>query len=152
MDEDLTTGGSPAPERREPQGEPETGEQVLMGRWSGPLPPPAALEQFERASPGAADRILNMAEREEEHRQDLERIVVRSEIKARNQGQFLGFLIAAITLVGGIWLVYEGKDWPGLVAILTPLVGLVGIFGYAQGKEDEEHKSSSSTISSSGQM
>jgi len=139
MDGDLTTGGSLTPERREPPGEPGTGEQVLMGRWSGPLPPPAALEQFERASPGAADRILTMAEREEEHRQDLERIMVSSEIRSRNRGQFLGFLIAAITLIGGIWLVYEGKDWPGLVAILTPLIGLVGIFVYTQDKEDDEN-------------
>jgi uncharacterized membrane protein len=139
MDGDLTTEGPLTPERREPKGDSGIGEQVLMGRWSGPLPPPAALEQFERASPGAADRILNMAEREEAHRQDLERKMVSSEIKARNRGQLLGFLIAAITLIGGIWLVYEGKDWPGLVAILTPLIGLVGIFVYTQGKEDEGH-------------
>ena len=128
--------GSSTPERREPAGqEASAGEQVVMGRWSGPLPPPAALEQFERASPGAADRILSMAEREEEHRQSLERIMATSEIKTRNRGQFLGFFIATITLIGGIWLVYEGKDWPGLVAILTPLVGLVGIFVYTQSKE-----------------
>lgn len=137
MDEDLTAGGPTPAEHREssPGQEPPTGEQVVMGRWSGPLPPPAALEQFERASPGAADRILTMAEREEEHRQSLERMMATSEIKSRNRGQFLGFAIAAITLVGGIWLVYEGKDWPGLVAILTPLVGLVGIFVYTQSRE-----------------
>jgi uncharacterized membrane protein len=136
MDEDLTPAGSSQAERRDPPSgpEPQTGE-LVMGRWSGPLPPPAALEQFERASPGAADRILKMAEREEEHRQSLERTMTTSEVKARDRGQFLGFAIAAITLLGGIWLVYEGKDWPGLVAILTPLVGLVGLFVYTQSRE-----------------
>ena len=33
--------------------------------YSGPLPHPADLEKFERISPGAADRILGMAEREQ---------------------------------------------------------------------------------------
>jgi uncharacterized membrane protein len=137
MDGDLTAGGKPTPERRAPPvQEPSPSEEVLMGRWSGPLPPPGALEQFERASPGAADRILTMAEREEHHRQALERMMVTSEIKTRNRGQFLGFVVATITLVGGMWLVYKGKDWPGLVAILTPLVGLVGIFVYTQSKDE----------------
>ena len=139
MEGNLPAEGAPTPERREqPEPVANPGEQVVMGRWSGPLPPPAALEQFERASPGAAGRILKMAEREEHHRQALERVMVTSEIKTRNRGQFLGFLIAAITLIGGIWLVYEGKDWPGLVAILTPLVGLVGIFVYTQNKDQAE--------------
>src|SRR3954447_14674500 len=116
--------GSGVPERREAQAvqgdQPGDAQGMVMGRWSGPLPPPAALEQFERASPGAADRILTMAEQEEKHRHELERMMVSSEIKTRNRGQALGFAIAAITLLGGIWLVYSGKDWAGLVAILTP--------------------------------
>ena len=64
--------------------------------------------------------------------------MVSSEIKIRNRGQFLGFVVAVVTLVGGMWLVYKGKDWPGLVAILTPLVGLVGVFIYTQSQDDEQ--------------
>jgi uncharacterized membrane protein len=135
--------GPGVPQRREAQGEQQGDAQgMIMGRWSGPLPPPAALEQFERASPGAADRILTMAEQEEKHRHELERMMVSSEIKARNRGQALGFAIAAITLIGGIWLVYSGKDWPGLVAILTPLVGLVGLFVYTQNQQDGDAEDS----------
>jgi uncharacterized membrane protein len=37
-------------------------------QWTGPLPPPAALEQFERVIPGGAERILRMAEQEQAHR------------------------------------------------------------------------------------
>jgi uncharacterized membrane protein len=130
--------GPGAPERREPADAPPGGpDGMVMGRWSGPLPPPAALEQFERASPGAADRILKMAEKEEVHRQEMERIMVTSEVKSRNRGQFFGFAIAVIALLGGIWLVYSGKEWQGLVAILTPLIGLVGMFIYTQGLEEE---------------
>ena len=39
---------------------------------SGPLPPPEMLAQYEEILPGAAERILSMAERQAEHRQKLE--------------------------------------------------------------------------------
>ena len=40
---------------------------------SGPLPPPEMLAQYEEILPGAAERILSMAERQAEHRQKMER-------------------------------------------------------------------------------
>ena len=39
---------------------------------SGPLPPPEMLAQYEEILPGAAERILSMAERQAEHRQKME--------------------------------------------------------------------------------
>ena len=38
---------------------------------SGPLPPPEAMERYERAHPGTAERIVAMAERELETRQKI---------------------------------------------------------------------------------
>lgn len=35
---------------------------VTAQTWVGPLPPPNALEAYEKILPGAADRILAMAE------------------------------------------------------------------------------------------
>jgi hypothetical protein len=43
----------------------------------------------------------------------------------------MAFLIAIVIIVGGIWLIYKGKQWEGLVAVLTPLATLVGIFIYS---------------------
>src|SRR5712692_7394312 len=42
----------------------------------GPLPPPEALGKYEGVLPGAADRIMTMAEKQAEHRQKLESKVV----------------------------------------------------------------------------
>ncbi|MHB8129171.1 MAG: DUF2335 domain-containing protein [Mobilitalea sp.] len=36
--------------------------------YEGPLPPASEFERYERVCPGAADRILSMAENEEAHR------------------------------------------------------------------------------------
>ena len=104
----------------------------MRARWSGPLPPPEALEQFERASPGAADRILGMAEQEEAHRHRQERDMLQSESSARARGQWMAFTLALVIILGGIWLIYKGKQWEGLVAVLAPLATLIGLFLYAR--------------------
>lgn len=36
---------------------------MTQSSWNGPLPPPDALEEYERICPGAANRVLSMAER-----------------------------------------------------------------------------------------
>jgi uncharacterized membrane protein len=131
MEGEIVSGGS-SPEPHRPQGvEADPAERIVAGQWSGPLPPPAALEQFERSAPGAADRILGMAEREEEHRHTQERAMLRSDTQARARGQWMAFLVALVIIAGGIWLISKGKQWEGLVAVLTPLATLVGIFIYS---------------------
>lgn len=131
MEGELISGGATPEPHRSPSSEAETAERIVAGQWSGPLPPPAALEQFERSAPGAADRILGMAEREEDHRHSQESAMLRSDVQARTRGQWMAFLVALVIIIGGIWLIYKGKQWEGLVAVLTPLATLVGIFVYS---------------------
>lgn len=128
----LEPGGA-APARRRTEVDPDTAERIVAGQWSGPLPPPAALEQFERSAPGAADRILTMAEREEEHRHSQEQAMLRSDAKARSRGQFMAFVLALVIIAGGIWLIYKGKEVFGLIAILTPVATVAGIFLFSAG-------------------
>ena len=42
----------------------------------GPLPPPSDLQEYDNVVPGAAERIIRMAENQSEHRRELERKVV----------------------------------------------------------------------------
>jgi uncharacterized membrane protein len=44
----------------------------------GPLPHPAVLKQYDDVVPGAAERIMRMAEQQAQHRQDLEAHVIRT--------------------------------------------------------------------------
>ena len=133
VEEGLTPSGE-APERRsDPERRGNTEEQIRLGQWSGPLPPPAALEQFERSSPGAANRILKMAEKEEEHRHEQERGMLKSDTSARSRGQIMAFLLAVLVISGGIWLISDGKGTEGLIAVLAPLGVLVGLFLRSQG-------------------
>jgi len=72
-----------------------------------------------------------MAEREEDHRHSQEQAMLRSDAQARSRGQWMAFVVAIVIIVGGIWLISEGKQWEGLVAVLTPLATLIGIFIYS---------------------
>jgi len=69
-------------------------QQVQQVQWSGPLPPPEALEKFNAVIPNGADRIVKMAEAEQAHRHEYEKSglvastrLVRAIIKPRGNGR-----------------------------------------------------------------
>jgi uncharacterized membrane protein len=106
--------------------------------FSGPLPPPEALEKYNQALPGAAERILTMAEKQGDHRRKLETKVVDSNVFVQKVGPFLGFVIAMTVVVGGMFLIVRGKDGYGLAAIIAALGSLAGVFIYGKTKQNRE--------------
>jgi uncharacterized membrane protein len=54
---------------------PDVAREIVLqaASFSGPLPPSPMFREYEDALPGAADRILGMAERQAEHRQEWEK-------------------------------------------------------------------------------
>jgi uncharacterized membrane protein len=112
--------------------------QAMMRSFSGPLPPPEALERYNQILPGAAERIIAMAETQHQHRQGLERHVIHSNVKAQKLGTILGFIVAMTVVLGGMYLVHEGKNAPGLAAVLTALASLVGVFLYSKREQQKD--------------
>lgn len=104
--------------------------RVRSSSWSGPLPSPADLQLFEEIIPGAANRILTLTEKQSEHRMDLERSVVRENLKQSKLGLIAGFVLSAMVIIGGIFLIFLGHDWAGGILISINLVGLAGVFVY----------------------
>jgi len=70
--------------------------------YSGPLPLPNHLEQYEKICPGAAERIIKMAEDQSLHRRTLESIVIKSNARNSFFGILSGFFIgiAALDIIG----------------------------------------------------
>ena len=112
--------------------------QAMMRSFSGPLPPPEALERYNQIVPGAAERIIAMAESQHDHRQELEKHVIHSNVSAQRLGTLLGFIVAMTAIIGGIWLIHEGKDTAGLASVLTALGALVGVFVYSKVEQKKE--------------
>jgi uncharacterized membrane protein len=53
-----------------------TQTQLIQQTFSGPIPPPTLLAEYNKVVPNAAERILAMAEKQSEHRQFLEKKVI----------------------------------------------------------------------------
>lgn len=122
---------------------PEQQERVIMTvqrqeAYMGPIPRPEDFEKYERILPGAADRILSMAEKQALHRQRLEEKAIFSGIKDSRIGQYLSFIIAMSVIFGGFFLVGIGKDAYGIVAIISALASLVGVFVYGKRSDKKE--------------
>jgi uncharacterized membrane protein len=98
--------------------------------YSGPLPPPDVLIRYNDAVPGAAERILTMAERQSSHRIDLEKAVVDADIKRANRGLAAGIVVALAFGAGAFVLILSGHDLVGAVIGGGDLVALVGTFVY----------------------
>lgn len=96
--------------------------------WSGPLPPPSVLQAYEDIVPGAADRLLSMAERQMSHRIHQEERVVRGDAWRSTLGIVVGFFLSAGIIGGGIYLVANDHDLAGTALIGLDLVGLASVF------------------------
>lgn len=126
--------------KKEQDGDIESVDHLLLSkteRWSGPLPPPDLLGQYELIYAGLADRIVSMAEREQQHQiqmQQAEQVIVRklvsSDIIHTYLGTILGFVFAMAFLVVGGWLIANGHWKSGLpIGLVTPAV-LFSMFAY----------------------
>jgi uncharacterized membrane protein len=128
----------PAPQQSEQQRRERT--LAVRTEFSGPVPPPAILERYDQILPGAAERILAMAERQATHRQSLERTVVEGNAIAQRRGQVLGFILALAALVIGGTLVWYDKRVEGLATIIVDIVGLVSLFIYGRMSQERERR------------
>ena len=98
---------------------PSTDVTAIRASWRAPLPPPNALARYNDVLPGAAERILQMAEKQQEQDHnaqmaaiDIERTVVVSDSRRAYLGMLAGFIISLLVIGGGIYLIANGHDWP----------------------------------------
>lgn len=121
---------------------------LVAAAWSGPIPPPSILADYDAIVSGAADRILAMAERQSAHRQSMEvRDQALRETQARQDfelnrdaqaktyythllGNISAALVALTFIVGSFWLISMGYSTPGTILGGVSLVSLVAVFIY----------------------
>jgi uncharacterized membrane protein len=109
----------------------QNGKQVAhiqQATFSGPMPPPALLEGYERIVPGAAERILAMAESDTKHQQEIEFAALRAAASEIKRGQIFGFVIGLTALGASIVALALGS--PAVAGVIggTTVVGLVSVF------------------------
>jgi uncharacterized membrane protein len=115
-----------------------TREQRLE-MYSGPLPHPGILRQYQEIVPDAPERILRMAEKQSEHRLEIEKRVVKGSMINERLGLAAGFIVCMSALFLGTKILLSGHEVYGFAAIVTALASLVGFNIYA--KRSKERKS-----------
>ncbi|KKQ78166.1 MAG: hypothetical protein A3A96_00250 [Candidatus Zambryskibacteria bacterium RIFCSPLOWO2_01_FULL_39_39] len=117
--------------------------QESFQSFSGPLPPPEILERFNSIVPGAAERIIKMAEDQFAHRVDLEKRVIKSDVERSKWGQILGFIISIFGLTVALFVSIKGQQWASSIIGGGTLASLVGVFMYGTKSRRKERESKS---------
>lgn len=118
--------------------------------FAGPLPAPEILQKYNDIVPGAAERVIRMAEQQSEHRRHLERTVIVSDIAAARRGAIFAFALAAAVIVGGFALMAFGKDGYGIAAIIAALATLAGVFVYGRRRKSKDLEANRNAITGPG--
>lgn len=99
--------------------------EAIRSEFSGPMPPPNILSGYEEILPGAADRILSMAERQSMHRQTLEEKMVKAESRDSLLGVLFAFLLGFGCIVAAVIMTIAVPENAG--AMSGAALGITGI-------------------------
>ena len=96
--------------------------------FSGPLPPPEILHGYDDIHPGAADRIIRMAEKEQQNAQDARMLAIRKEAADTRRGQIIGGIVSVSAFLTAAFLGYHGHPYAASIVGGATVVGLVTVF------------------------
>nr|WP_302142423.1 DUF2335 domain-containing protein [uncultured Schaedlerella sp.] len=97
----------------------------IQREYSGPIPPPNIIKGYEQVLPGSADRILKMAEKQSEHRQNMESKMIHAESRDSLLGILFAFILGIGCIIASITMVVVVPQNAG--AISGALIGVTGI-------------------------
>ena len=132
------TESSPAKNKLE---RPDRSVGMYAEVYSGALPHPKHLAEYDEIVPGYAKKILDKAMEQTDHRIEIEKRVITSNIGNEKLGMCFAFITAMTVTIGGFVLIYSNKTIPGgLFAMLTPFFGLGITFYFKKRAESKELK------------
>ena len=118
--------------------------------WSGPLPPPAVLEQYDALVPGAAERIFRRWEKQSDHRMEMEKATGESDSRRSDKGLLFAFILSLIIISSGTYIAVYVQPWVGASIIGGNIAGLAGIFVYGTNARRRERERKASAESDRG--
>ena len=105
---------------------------------SRPIPSPQELEHYEKIHEGFADRIVTMAEREQNHRHGIENSGLKAAVAAEKRGQVFIFVISLSVILGGVSLASMGHPAWG-IGLLLPALGALA-YTLVTGRRHKQQK------------
>ncbi len=100
--------------------------------YSGPIPSPEMLDEYNKIMPNGADRIMSMAEEQSRHRMKLESQTITSQNKQGERGQIFALISVLALIAAGIWVCALGHPGVGVTIFGTTILGIGGVFAYGK--------------------
>ncbi len=116
--------------QNQPQNKPAGSLKVQGVQYSGPIPPPAMLEQYDKIVPGAAERLLRMAEEQSAHRRSLEKKAIDTDSRNSTMGIASALLISLSAFCVVVYAIIVGQIEVAKLVAGGVIVSLVSAFIY----------------------
>jgi uncharacterized membrane protein len=92
------------------------------------LPTANEFIKYESALPGAADRILKIAEKEAEHRHENEDKIITESLKLSTRGLNFSFIISVLSLIAVGMSVFLSQPAAAIAPAIIAITGLASTF------------------------
>ena len=96
--------------------------------FSGPIPAPHILKQYDEMDPGAAKQIIDNGVEESHHRRQMESKMLEMSRKRKIRRDWMGFVIGITSILVGAFLIYKDHYAVGTIFSGISILGLVGQF------------------------
>lgn len=97
---------------------------VAFTKFQGPLPPPQQFKEYDQVSPGTADRIMKMAENEQQFVYNLKSSEFTLYKRAQTFTFLLFVLITIVTFGSGILFYFFGDKTPSYFAFAASFISI----------------------------
>lgn len=105
-------------------------EMHQMEMYSGPIPHPDILRKYDDVVPGAADRIINLVEREASHRHECDNLRIKTERRDSLLGIIFAAFLCIVSIVAGVLIALKVSGTAGtVVGGFLGASGLASVFG-----------------------
>lgn len=118
----------------QPRRKEEVVQQVIAEMHSGPLPRVQDFEAYNRVVPGAANRILKMAEKA----LDSEVFATKTEKRIEFWSMVSGNLFLYVLLGVSVWMIMVDKPIAAVLTGIAPIISV--IYDTFRSKEPKKHK------------
>ena len=108
----------------------------LQHHYSGPLPHPETVAKYDQIVPGAAERIITMAEKEMVHRHDTENAMTKNAIRTTYLGITFAFLSVLVLSGSVLYALYKGFDTVAGSIAVGSIAAVAGVFIFFKSKQN----------------
>ena len=102
--------------------------RIVSKHHSGPIPPAEEMRDLEAVHPGFANRILEMAEKEQAHRHTVQTSIINGDIGLKRRGQAFALVALTLMLSAVAYIAYLGNAVAAVSLGTATLICVVALF------------------------